>query len=95
MSIAVDPAELSSAAAPLDALAVELAQIRAGAELAVAGAAVAAGHPLVSGELDRLWARWGSALAARVADLDLLGRLLGEAAEGYRAVEGALLRSAR
>ena len=95
MSIAVDPAELAGAAAPLDALAAELAQIRAGAEVAAAAAAMAAGHPLVSGELDRFWSRWGSVLAARSADLDMLGRLLSEAAGGYQSVEAALLRSVR
>jgi hypothetical protein len=95
VSIAVDPDELRSGSGQWIALSGEGARVRAALELAVAEAATSAGHPAVGDELGRFWSRWGSALAARVSDLDLLGQLLDASGGAYGSVETCLSRSIR
>lgn len=95
MRIQVDVEGLRDCAGDWAPLADEAAQLRVALERAVAGAAVAAGHPLVGTQLERVWARWGSALAARIADLEVLGQLVSETASTYHAVDQVSLRSAQ
>jgi hypothetical protein len=95
VSIAVDPDDLEATAPAWGALADDVARLRGAVQLAAATAAMSAGHPLVSAELDRFWARWGSAFAVRVSDLDLLGRLAASGAEAYRSLEMTVARNVR
>lgn len=90
--IGVDIEGLRSSAAEWRSLSSDAAEVRAAVELAVATAVVGCGHPLVGDQLDRLWARWGSALAARAADLEVLEVVVGAAADSYAQVDAMTAR---
>lgn len=92
MRIGVDIEGLRAGAGDWRSLSADGARLRAALELAVAEAVVGCGHPLVADQLDRLWARWGSALAARAADLDVLSGVVGQVADAYAQVDAAAAR---
>lgn len=95
MSIVVDPGAVGGSAVRWRDVASDAGDLHNAIELAVAAAATSAGNTLVLEELTRFWSRWGSSVAARMADLGVLAATVGDVGATYASVESTIARRAQ